>query len=316
VTGCRWRDGGRGILPTFVIVGAQKAGTTSLWAYLGSHPQVFVSPEKEPGFFCREISWDRGLGWYEGLFAEAGEARAVGEASTYYTMYPFFAGVPERMASVVPDAKIVYVVRDPIARMRSSYVQLLAEGTEYRSLRTALLLDARYAVLSRYVFQLEQYLGWFPESNVLVVTAEDLRGHPVDTVDRVCRFLGVDSGVPLDLGTEHNVSAGKRALRSPGRLLRRAALDHRVPERVRRHLFEAAALPGASRPVHDDELVIDDDLRSRLADLVRDDVELLRRWMDPSFDGWGLLEQGRMPPEGPTTSGSDSGGHDLGRPWG
>lgn len=276
--------------PTFLIVGAQKAGTTSLWAYLRTHPQVFLSAVKEPGFFCEEIAWSRGPEWYAQLFADAGDAVAVGEASTYYTMYPYFAGVPERMASMVPDLRIIYVVRDPIARMRSAYVQLLEEGSERRPMREALVLDSRYVTLSRYAFQLEQYRDWFPEAHILVLTAEELRDHRDGSLQRVCRFLGVDDQATLDSGGHHNVSAGKRAPRPAGRVLHRIATDERVPGSVRRRMLQALRSSVATRPIGAEELVVDDDLRSRLAALVRDDVDRLRKWMDPSFDGWGLLD--------------------------
>lgn len=277
-------------LPTFVIVGAQKAGTTSLWAYLRSHPQVFLSAVKEPGFFCEEITWTRGVEWYGQLFADAGGAVARGEASTYYTMYPYFAGVPERMASMVPDMKIIYVVRDPIARMRSGYVQLLADGDERRPMRVALLLDSRYVMLSRYAFQLDQYVDWFPESNILVLTAEELRDRQDDTLRRVCHFLGVGTEEALVTEAQLNASAGKRALRPAGRALRSIAVRERMAGPVRDRLFRAAQLSIASREIRPEEVAVDDDLRSRLASLLRDDVDRLRKWLGPSFDGWGLLD--------------------------
>jgi hypothetical protein len=277
-------------LPTFCIVGAQKAGTTSLWAYLRSHPQVFLSDVKEPGFFCEEITWSRGPDWYGQLFAGAGDAIAVGEASTYYTMYPYFAGVPERMASMAPGLKIIYVVRDPIDRMRSAYVQLVSDGSEKRSMRVALLLDSRYVVLSRYAFQLDQYRDWFPESNILVLTAEELRDRRDESLQRVCRFIGVDDKTTPDSGGHYNASAGKRALRPAGRILRRIAVDERTPEPARARLFRTLRSSVTSRPIEPEELAVDDDLRSRLVALLRDDVDRLRKWMDPSFDGWGLLD--------------------------
>ena len=81
---------------------------------------------REPGFFVAEMNWPRGPGWYESPFAGAGDAIAHGEASPTYTMYPYFDGVPERIANVMPDVKLICVLRDPVERMRSMYVQLLA----------------------------------------------------------------------------------------------------------------------------------------------------------------------------------------------
>src|SRR5204863_2222453 len=85
------------MLPNFLIIGAQKSGTTSLYRYLQMHPDVFMPRNKEPDFFVAERNWPMGLDWYEAHFAAARDAIAIGEASTTYTMYPHYAGVPERV---------------------------------------------------------------------------------------------------------------------------------------------------------------------------------------------------------------------------
>ena len=109
-------------LPDFVVIGAPKSGTTSLWSYLRAHPQIYMTPEKEPEFFNDEEHWSRGVSWYERLFADAGDALVVGEASVRYAAYrPASASVPQRMAGVIPDAKLVYVVRHPVHRMVSTW---------------------------------------------------------------------------------------------------------------------------------------------------------------------------------------------------
>ena len=133
-------------LPTFVVIGAMKAGTVSLRHYLDEHPDVFLGRGGkfgEPNFFIAEDNWSRGRGWYESLFDDAGRAAAIGECSPSYTMAPAFRGVPERMAQVVPDARLVYVVRDPIARMQSMYMHQVSAGRERRRAEVA-LLDDRY----------------------------------------------------------------------------------------------------------------------------------------------------------------------------
>src|SRR5437016_1007207 len=109
-------------MPSFIVIGAQKAGTTSLDSYLRTHPQVAMSSVKETNFFVEERAWGKGRRWYEGLFDAAGTATAVGEASPTYSMFPLFAGVPERMARLLPEARLIYLVRDPIERIRSAYI--------------------------------------------------------------------------------------------------------------------------------------------------------------------------------------------------
>ena len=133
-------------LPNFVVIGAMKAGTVSLRHYLDEHPDVFLGRGGtfgEPNFFTAEYNWPRGRGWYESLFDGADQAAAIGECSPSYTMAPAFGGVPERMAQVVPDARLIYLVRDPIARMRSMYMHQVSAGRERRRAEAA-LLDDRY----------------------------------------------------------------------------------------------------------------------------------------------------------------------------
>src|SRR3954469_1261824 len=96
-----------------------KAGTTTISGTLTAHSDVFMCTPKEPQFFTTR--WNRGLSWYESLFASAGDAHARGDGSTSYTDFPRKPEAAGRMAATVPDLKLVYVVRDPIARMRSHY---------------------------------------------------------------------------------------------------------------------------------------------------------------------------------------------------
>ena len=280
-------------LPTFLVVGAAKSGTTSLWNYLRRHPQAFLPEVKEPGFFVEEIAWRYGLEWYERLFAPAGDALARGEASATYAMYPALAGVPERIASVVPEVKIVYLMRDPIERMRSAYVHRLDRGDERRPIREALLFDATYVNVSRYALQIGKYLEWFPREQLLLLTSEDLRHRREETMARVCRFVGIDPGVALDSTGEYNRGADRRAIRNVEGLRRMVPKALRANAALRPYLLRLAHHRLNTRPITAEETAIGDDLRARLADLVRSDVERLREWMDPSFEGWGLLADRR-----------------------
>jgi hypothetical protein len=123
-----------------------KAGTVSLRHYLDEHPDVFLGRGGmfgEPNFFVAEDNWPHGRGWYESLFDGAGRAAAIGECSPCYTWAYVYRGVPERMAQVVPEARLVYVVRDPIARMQSMYMHQVSAGRERR--RPAVVdLDKRH----------------------------------------------------------------------------------------------------------------------------------------------------------------------------
>lgn len=278
------------MLPTFLIVGAQKTGTTSLWQYLRRHPEAYLCEPKEPDFFLGQEAWAQGRQWYEGLFAAAGEARAVGEASTLYTMFPTYAGVPERIKSVVPDVRLIYVLRHPVDRMISLYGHHLMTGFERRPIAEALLLDTRYADGSRYAMQIEQYLRHFPESQLLLLTSEELGADRGAALARVCRFLDIDDHwQPPDVARVYNTRDDQRVPRDwwrlTGDILLRTGTARFVPGVVVRHNRNRLV----TRHIRPEERVIDDDVRRRLEDVLRPDVERLRSCMGPDFDGWGLL---------------------------
>jgi hypothetical protein len=178
------------MLPSFLLIGAMKSGTTTLYWYLREHPDVFMASPKEPNFF--NDHWHRGVGWYERLFAGAGATRARGEASVRYASYPDGPECPSRIASVIPDVRLLYVVRDPIARMRSHYLHEVAALRERRPVEQALRENHIYLDLSLYATQLERYLDHFPREQLLVVRAEDLFRDPSLVLPRVYGFIGVD----------------------------------------------------------------------------------------------------------------------------
>jgi hypothetical protein len=179
------------MLPDFIIIGAMKCGTTSLHYYLSLHPDISVSRRKELDFFVAEENWAKGLAWYESQFPDKGKVR--GEASPKYTFSPRHAGVPERMASVIPDAKLIYLVRDPLERIVSHYVHLVEAGREERTLDEALAdrHDNPYLCRSLYYAQIERYLAVFDPLRILVVAQEDLLGERQSTLDTIYRFLQV-----------------------------------------------------------------------------------------------------------------------------
>src|SRR5215211_9390855 len=110
----------RSRLPNFLVIGAMKAGTTSLYHYLRHHPQVFMPEIKELNFFNPLRNWRRGVEWYEEQFEGIPDSVvAIGEASTSYTKFPWIREVPARITSVLGEIRLIYVVRDPIERMQS-----------------------------------------------------------------------------------------------------------------------------------------------------------------------------------------------------
>jgi hypothetical protein len=278
-------------LPTFIVIGAMKAGTTSLWRYLSDHPDVFMAVEKEPEFFVEEKTWGRGRAWYESLFADGATSAARGEASTSYTKHPFFAGVPERMVSVVPDARLVYVLRHPVERIVSQYRHALRAGWEKVPLERALETNPQYVDISSYASQLERYLAHFDRGRILTVLAEDLRGDRHATMRGVFAFVGVDpTWEPAEPGAELHTTSAEPTRRTGAALLDRlpgrSAARRLLPAGIRSRYHRLTALD------HPERVALSDGARSRLLDRLRPDLERLPALVGDDiagFDAWGLL---------------------------
>lgn len=288
------------MLPTFIVIGAQKSGTSSLFAYMRTHPEVQVASEKEPKYFVKERAWSRGRTWYESLFDSAVPRQARGEFTPEYTTFPIYAGVPGRMAALVPEVRLIYLMRHPIRRMVSSYRHGLWAGVEVRPLRQALLEDARYIYPSMYALQVEQYLEHFPRSQILLVTAEDLRVRRVESLRRIFSFLDVDPDwIPPNVDETFNTSEGRTRPRRWARLVGDAMVrlgeDRRMPAVVERGLARVADHPVARAPIGSADLDLDDDTAQDLSACLRRDLRELKTFMDPSFDAWGLLTGSEAP---------------------
>jgi hypothetical protein len=280
-------------LPNFLVIGAMKAGTTSLYHYLRHHPQIFMPETKEVNFFNPLRNWSRGLGWYAAHFAGAGDgAVAAGEASTSYTKFPWIQDVPARIASTLGDVRFIYVVRDPIERIRSHYLHYVVIGQETRPIEEAVVADPRYLNISRYALQLERYEPFFPRHRFLIVDSRDLRDHRAETMRKVFRFLDVDEEwVPPTLDREFLVSADRPMRPTVFRKLRRAPrlrrLGRYIPpsiKTVKNALRDRLPQEGLDR----ERARISDDLRLRLQADLREDVARLRAFMGNGFDGWGI----------------------------
>ena len=277
------------MLPHFVVIGAMKSGTTSLHEYLRTHPTVFMPAVKETHFFdATQGNWHRGLAWYESQFGWASPGDVVGEASPGYTRHPAIPGVAGRLASVLPGARLVYLVRHPIDRMRSQYQQNVLYEGEPQSIDDALLGNPHYLDCSRYAMQLDQYLEHFPEDHILVVTSEDLKGRRIDTLRRVFEFIEVNpSWVPPNIEAEAHRSTDTRARSGIGRLARRLPAG-RVISSVLPQPAVRAWRRATSRPVPPDAFAIADETRRRLEEQLAPDVARLRRFLGDDFHGWGI----------------------------
>jgi hypothetical protein len=190
----------------------------------------------------------------------------------------------------------VYVVRDPIDRIRSHYQTRLTEGTERDPIDRAVRENPIYLDYSRYAMQLDRYLEHFPREQLLVITAEDLRGDRRAAIKQVYGFLEVDPDhVPGDIDRTF-YETRHRAPRSPVPVWVRKGLKRHLPAAKRAKELEnnmIRALRSLRRtpeapPQLPDRLVIPDEVRAELAEALRDDVRRVRPFLGPDFDGWGI----------------------------
>jgi len=278
-------------MPNLIIIGGLKCGTTSIHHYLGLHPEIQMSKPKELNFFVEELNWDLGLDWYRGRFDDRFSVR--GESSPHYTNLPRFQGVAERIHQHVPDARLIYMVRDPISRILSHWCHATGAGYETRPMEEALASpDQGYVTRSMYWQQLQPYLELFEPSRITVITQEELQTDREGTMRKAFRFAGVDDSFTSDqFEREWEKSSAKESeryqfmeklIKLPGFRSFDRNFD-RLPERMRWMVEKVVHDPEAP-PAPKPELP--DSIRDRLVSLLAEDVAALRRFAGREFAGW------------------------------
>jgi hypothetical protein len=276
-------------VPNFFVVGAAKCGTTSLHAYLQEHPQIAMTSAKEPCVYSNPRGLPSHPG-YEGLFDDC-RAQRRGESSTSYSRWPAEGDAAARIRAAVPDARLIYLVRDPIERLVSDYVQQVAVGFEERPIDEALADFADpgnwYVCASRYGMQADHYLEHFDRSALLIVEQSELRNSRSATLRRVFEFLGVDPDFDSPAFRPELASREDHLrYRGLGWRLRMSALGRayrRLPVRARLPISRAARRPFRSVP----RPTVDPRLRAELAEFLAPDVERIRALSGRSLAHWG-----------------------------
>ena len=219
-------------LPNFLITGAAKAGTSSLHHYLGQHPQVFMSPIKEPRFFAPELytehikdpfrggakahrSTPMSIEEYTDLFAGVTDELAVGESSTEYLYLP---QVPERIQRLIPNVKLITILRDPAERAFSAFCYQVRDGCERLSFEQALVAEEdrvakykrwpgwQYRRVGFYYEQVKRYFDRFDRSQIKIYLHEDLGDNSGGIAKDTFDFLEIDDSFTPEL-TKRNISA-------------------------------------------------------------------------------------------------------------
>jgi hypothetical protein len=262
----------------FFIIGAQKAGTTSLYHYLGTHPDIYASPIKETKFFLKSAPTAEEASRYGSMFDGRTSERWAFEASPHYTQHPIHLGVPARVHAAFPDAHLIYILRHPIDRIYSHYLFRLSKPDkgEQRPFDEAVDANPLYLETSRYHRQITQYLGLFPRNRILLVFFEELVSSPRTTMKRIFNFLDVDATFePPNIDRVYRETK-ERTMVAPGlRRIRHGAWYGYLPWRVR----DWARKKFRTRPPTTKE-IFKPESYNRLHSLLRDDVAKLEEYLE------------------------------------
>jgi hypothetical protein len=235
----------------FLVPGFSKCGTTTLCALLSRHQDIFISKRKEPNFFSSE---DYGNSWlaYQALFSDSSGGQLLGEGSTSYTTHEFEKIARERILTHYPDIKLIFIARDPLKRIESSYREYHHSGPRYG-------LDAPYGLEAAfrqnpsilrdtcYWKRICNYRDHMPEENIHVIFLEDLKSDPEGIMKSCFEFLGVDTtaqsgSIELQLNTASTKLYDTRILRklrtSPSTGFKLA----RIPVATQNMIFRALGL--------------------------------------------------------------------------
>jgi hypothetical protein len=234
------------ITPNFFIIGAAKAATTSLSSMLSLHPEAGIVRGKEPHFFSNDQIYAQGWTPYLQLYSHCTGKRAVGDASTSYSRIRYFPSTVARIEQHVPGAKIIYMVRHPLQRMESAYIEHLCTpgGNVFVSINDAVRRLPMIVDSSRYWEVFDAYRTSVGEARVKIVWFEDYVANPEPVFREVCRFLDIDDTAPVDFAHQ--------------RLNSRASAEERLAALNRQHIRI--------------DTEWDSQTRQQVLDLIRDDT--------------------------------------------
>lgn len=290
------------LMANFIVIGAPKAGTTALYWYLAEHPQIFMSPVKETNYFAygrdetgKLLYGDpeihhfpvRTDAEYEALFANAGDALAVGEASPIYLECPTSAA---RIHERLPDARIICGLRDPVDRAWSDYLMYLrhfdqrfdAERDFSASSRWT-QPDSHWMRVSRYHETLQRYFDVFPREQIHVFLFDELKRNPRGVVQDIYRFLEVDADFSPNFAIPYN-TGGLPSNRLLERVFNRTSLKNAIepwiPKRAMHRLRQIRAANLQKAPP------LPVELRAQLAGHFHDDIAQTSKLIGRNLDNW------------------------------
>ena len=273
----------------FFVIGAMKCGTSTVCGSFEEHPEVHMPRGAERNFFSYDEVYAKGFDWYHETMAGRDGQRLTGEGCNSYAVVDRYPETPARLAAYNPDARIIFMVRNPVDRLISEWIQKVAQGSDQRNVNPDTLVEEKdgiYFMRSRYWSTISAYRDHFPDERIFLGFVEDMQADPDPFFAGICRFLGVADDRPLSTNFE-NRSVGK-AIPSPlsmklrkNPMVRAAAkfAPTAAKDFVRQRLLgkEVKAPPKFSP-----------EARAKAADLLREDTEALLTWAGKPLDYWRL----------------------------
>lgn len=273
-------------LVNFVTIGAMRAGTTTLHDLLSRHPDISMSRDKETDYFIEAKQNGRGPEWYKSQFDSSRPIR--GEISPNYSKAMDFPGVPARLAAVCPDVRLIYIVRDPVARAVSQYAHSWSMG-ELAVLPAEMAMTDEYQSLiniSSYARQMDAWLQHFSQDQILIVDFDRLVTDPQSQIDRILDHVGARS---MSLGAAETLNDNVQLSRVPRPLMRlargrlRPLLTGMLNQRQRDRLRRLTAIgPRRTAPEFPDALL------ARMRNDIAPDTKRFRKMTGLDFPQWSI----------------------------
>src|SRR5215210_804802 len=287
-------------MPNFLIIGAMKSGTTALYYYLEQHPEIYMSPVKEPTFFSSQEQENAAdavtnIGTYQHLFRGGSDKKAIGEASHSYLYDP---GAAAEIRRYVPEAKLIAILRNPIGRAHSHFLHMVRSGTEpldgfAQALQEEVGIHKErtfqdYIGRGLYYDQLKRYFGLFPREQVRVYLYEDLSDAPISTVQDAFRFLKVDDSFVPDVSLRRNVSGHPKYKTLDWLLRRQSRIKHAakiyLPARLRWRFSKAFDDLKTRNLIEPPPLQAE--VRRQLIRVYREDILNVQELIHRDLSGW------------------------------
>ena len=295
-------------MPNFLVIGAAKSGTTSLYAYLSQHPQIYMSPVKETNFFAIEgktlnykytaskvidnylAQCKTDLKSYQDLFQEVMDEKAIGEVSPMYLYDP---KAPERIQNYIPDAKLIAILRNPVERAYSSFLHTIRENLEPITDFSQAIHEEEHRRRSNwwwgffyvhpgfYCEQLQRYLERFKPSQLKIYLYEDLSDRPFDLLQDLFKFLEVSETFTPDISSRYNATGIPKNELLHNLLKSRIvhASLKRLPQQLRQRIINLNSQNLTKPP-------LDLAVRNQLIEIYREDILKLQVLLQRDLSHW------------------------------